>query len=264
MRTKSAIVKILPLATLVFVLASCAPAYASSPAVAATGWLVIQNSGSAGNVTIGGRSYHFETVNNGNPSDEQDFVNGINNDSSRTVNATLGAVGTCSTGVGGGSNKRDVCLTARTAGAAGNSINIGCSTRTGSWNCFTAGGLGVDSTLSGGVDAVLPSINYTPATSGLGQSAKDTSNFAIYLILGVMAAIMVAAGVYRGLTSVGKRFGILPNDVTGTLAGGRHGMRAHQNGHSHSAMRHKSAQWKRYYRRGARAGNWKGNTGVPF
>lgn len=37
----------------------------------------------------------------------------------------------------------------------------------------------------------------------------DTSGFVITLILSVLGAVMVAGGVLRGLSAVGRRFGIL-------------------------------------------------------
>lgn len=54
----------------------------------------------------------------------------------------------------------------------------------------------------------MPTIEFASSTEALGTSAGDAASFIIYVILGVIGAVLVAAGVLRGLRAIARRFGL--------------------------------------------------------
>jgi hypothetical protein len=52
-------------------------------------------------------------------------------------------------------------------------------------------------------------LDFSAATTALGTSWTDVATFVIALAIGVFGAVMLAGAVIRGLTTVGRRFGIL-------------------------------------------------------
>ena len=99
----------------------------------------------------------------------------------------------------------------------GNSDGDGCSyacDEESGWSCS-----GEPSSCS--EDAPASTIDYTPAASGFGSAAGDVGNFFIYLIMGVLGAVMVAGGVLIALKAIMRRFGIGNAIVDGGEKGNR-------------------------------------------
>ena len=69
-------------------------------------------------------------------------------------------------------------------------------------------------------------LNFTPATSALGTSAQDAMTWIIWLMLKVLGAVMIVAGVYRGFRAIQKHFGLGNAKVpTGTLESTKRSLR---------------------------------------
>lgn len=105
-------------------------------------------------------------------------------------------------------------------------------------------------------------IDFASSTEALGTSAADASIFILSVITGVGGAVMVAAGVLRGLRAIARHFGLGNAKLPAGYDAYARAYPRKANGErmSRAEYRHATAQ----ARRKLKGGSWHGGDGIAF